>query len=1581
MNERETLTTKLFLSKLSTAKIGVLAKGYKNIDPAAIAMAVASGLGAHLYAAIVGYGATPCHNDKVTISVRIEDAVKWRSIQAYAGRILVIVDGDTEKQHSLKELDLVTMRELTVALVNEEKQTQANVPTTKFWEALIQHSSYYKYEMVETFIQTVHKKGDGGAAIPSSLWCLNLLRDDSILESKCNPEQALSDNRRLIADAGQLSADATKRLSSWLVHANADEREELQHKYNLLQKYIVFGDNRFLQDLDFATVKKFLSVSKKPEPAASGNPTPPVSGPKDPPTRNHPLQIEDIDADLIEALFTGDGERIRDIRALYDAAETRMQSEDGSSDCTLSPDGGAYDGREVKGPNNNTPLRKLVGRVCNRSAWGGILKTKETVLKDAISSVENEFCPIDPCVIDHVTSFDAKSLFDFMSSVDTLGIDGHFPFAPILEKLIESRNRMLQHIDAILYYPIWAFGTDEELCNELFTYVDLWSELYSAVKNNYESLKNRSSLGSKMISKAVILLDTLFIQTPSEWKAIVLPLHPLYLWRYYEVFKTARKTAQKRLTPDDIHDMKETISRLPQVINVVIADNLITGGENKILPNSGVIEALPTFENKTNRYLGSDGIQQFSEILERWVGFSPFSQNELRICAVDVPDFLGFLRSIKSFMCKPAGSHRVVIDAFMTRSQNSNNELAKLDYDGTDFQIGEFIKNGQLEITIHEVSGPAGIKSALQQKPVHIAIYFDQSKYTLQYGPSHKSLYVTPLVITYTYDYDSVTHRGMIAPSSDSASGIIGDYHRILEHADIVETDMNVQMTYSDTQDVTDIVSTIQEGLTQWLVIADRTTEGFEPPVSIPIGEQRTGRRMIHTWASSESRIITQYISMLCNYNLYPQRETLCEILCHYGHIASSGLISIPKFGADSKASENEKKGLLGTLFAAVKYTKDHRSMNPIVASLDTDSARCWLRNSKYGNERADLVGMCYDEQKDILYVDAIEVKTRENHTDIELKPDGTLGGHAADQIASSIAMLREIFDLSEEHSEDMFVTARREVLKYQMVTECFRNTHAPASQELWVKVFKRAFKAHPSVPIVISGSLYHFDLSKNSGGIVKPYDYAGVPGCKIELYTLSTREIQKEVFDGDGVQAYRPDKSPEAEEFEDAGYALDVLDYPPLDEMEPPETISEPEDEDAPPADGPAAPEGVPPVPAPPGPAASGPDTAAPATPPAPKPRQIADVRLLLGTDPHTQEKYYWEFGNHNLNNRHLLINGNSGCGKTYCIQGLLLEAAAQGVSAVVFDYTGGFTSGKLDPVFKERLAGKITQRIVKVSKIPINPFMKHDLEIDEGITIPENDVDVATKIASVFTKIYSLGDQQRSAVYSSVYNGLQKYGGHMSFRVMASELEALGTAQAKSVLSKIQAFIDMDPFEPDGSMDWESIRDSDGSIYIIQLSGFDRDVQILLTELLLWDIWSFSMKSGTEDKPFIVVMDEAQNLDHGEKSPSAKILTEGRKFGLSGWYATQFMKPQLADDEIQRLQQAGQKLYFCPPDDGITTVAKSIDISTQGAKEWAESLKRLKKGECVTCGNMVRNSRWLRYDPRIIKVPALSDRDQGVV
>ena len=520
--------------------------------------------------------------------------------------------------------------------------------------------------------------------------------------------------------------------------------------------------------------------------------------------------------------------------------------------------------------------------------------------------------------------------------------------------------------------------------------------------------------------------------------------------------------------------------------------------------------------------------------------------------------------------------------------------------------------------------------------------------------------------------------------------------------------------------------------------------------------------------------------------------------------------------------------------------------------------------------------------------------------------------------------------------------------------------------------MLSRAFEKNDrdGLRIAVSGVLVYIRLSEQSVSDSKPikclYDDIGESGdYDIELSVLTSHDIQKKVFG-------EPDVADSSEIMEPEVVAPEPVDSPQNDEIDP--DISIPEETPNAQIEGanvenqiiedqsnkPESNESV----------ISANDT----TPAVQKP--LSDIRLLLGEEPRTKEQFFWEFGHKKLNNRHLLINGNSGCGKTYCIEALLMEAALQGVSSAVFDFTGGFTSKKLDPIFKEKLGDRIRQRVVRVERIPINPFHRHEIEIDEDIFIPENDVDIASKIAGTVASVYSMGDQQKNAVYTAALTGLQKYGDDMSFKHLAEEMETIDSSYAKTALSRLQQFIDIDPFAVGESFNWSDVRDSNGMVYIFQFVGYGRDIQVMLTELLLWDLWSFSVKNGSEDKPFIYVIDEAQNLSHKEKSPSGMILTEGRKYGLSGWYATQFMKPQLDDDEIQRLQQADQKLYFCPPGEGVMTVAKNIDITTQGAKEWAERLQKLSKGECVTCGSMVRGGKWNKYNPRIIKVTSLDKR-----
>ena len=377
---------------------------------------------------------------------------------------------------------------------------------------------------------------------------------------------------------------------------------------------------------------------------------------------------------------------------------------------------------------------------------------------------------------------------------------------------------------------------------------------------------------------------------------------------------------------------------------------------------------------------------------------------------------------------------------------------------------------------------------------------------------------------------------------------------------------------------------------------------------------------------------------------------------------------------------------------------------------------------------------------------------------------------------------------------------------------------------------------------------------------------------------------------------------------------------------------------------------------------------------------KNLNDVRVLVGKEERTKKNIYWEYGNKELNNRHLFISGRSGTGKTYCIQCLLYELTKQGVPAIIFDYTDGFREDKLDPIFRNFLGERLKQKIVMFEKFDINPFKRQKISIS-GFTKDEEDIDIARRIAETFKSVYSLGDQQFSNLYTATRNGLEKFGDKMDFSILAQELEELGTKEAKTTLSKIQVFLDTKAFDNNSEFSWEKLIKSDGDVFIVQLTGYTRDVQTLLTTLILWDIWNYARRFGSEDNPFVVVLDEAQNLDHSETSPSGYILTEGRKFGVSGWYATQFLKGQMDIDEIGRLQQAAQKIYFAPPETEIKDIARIIDSDAKEAKIWEEKLKFLGKGECVISGQMKQpnGEKLIRYSPKIIKVSSLEERENG--
>ncbi|MBR3362216.1 MAG: DNA translocase FtsK [Lachnospiraceae bacterium] len=1162
MIEKQALVKDLLQEHLVTAKVGIIIKGVDGINPEEIAKELSED--GPLYVSAVGYkGITKKESEQFSITNNIEKAVLWRSMPECAGKILVFIKNDTDKLHSLAELELISTRDISRFLIDLQLKGDNNKPTQNFWLALRETSDYYTFDALYEFVRAVTDSQNPSEAIPENMWRLNLLQDKGILGTKKDPKERLAKNRDLLFAIGQLSEDSRKKLSRSLTHTKAKNKERLQKAYRDLQNFYKYGKRETLKQLDFDTVQELFSASQKAKKTKDKviDPQSDNSGTgESATTENTPIRPKELNQLISEAVVFGEEQDLENIQELLKELNRHYDPETEENDDSIPSIGGIFEDRNIVLESHQTDLRRLVGKYCNEESWGGLMVTDESVLKDAISADTVASSFFNPSETESMVSFSGgidggQALFGFISQFDfqfdTKGIETAERFIPIIAKLKEKRAELLKSIDMIMYHPVLLFGASEEKRQVLIDYIKAWEELYHAFCVNEPTMRQISAGGTSFVARALLLLDILYVKTPKEWKGILLPLHPIYLWRYYEVFRSL-PNQKALLSDDDKQALSNVLAQLPQVLSFIIANSIVTeSSEDRVLPCSGSIEMLPTFENKTNRYLGSDGIEAVEEILTRWIGFAPYTRNEVRICSVDAPDLIGTLRQIKAFMDKNS-CRRVVYDVFLTRNQNGNTELSKLDYAGKDYDIGEYIKEDRISITIKNVKSANEVKEKLDKRPVHVAFYFDQSSYAIEFGPNSHNLYINPLVITYDYDFDEIQHKGSIYPSSEMDSGLIGDYHKLMRSADVISNNMNPRTTYNGNADMTAVVSTIGDELTQWLVVADRDTNNYQPSHAIPIGEMQFDKRMVNAWASDDSRIITQYLTLLRGYNLYPKPETLIEILRQFGHVASNGLISIPKFGADPQAIDNKKKGLIGTLFAASWYMKKHK--DALVASLDDDKARLWLQNRKYGNERADLVGLYYEEENNILHIQPIEVKTRDESPDAIISKDDidskvfNITGHAAGQIASVIEILRDIF-AEDENSTDMFTSARREVLKYQIVSECFRNVHDSNWQKKWYDILKRAFSNGKTKNIIIdvSGLLLHVKMNEATGGENVLCRHPDFDDCIIEYWKLTAKEIQRDVL-GEGTlirESWDPDF--DEAEFEEGGAETSdnaIIDY-----------------------------------------------------------------------------------------------------------------------------------------------------------------------------------------------------------------------------------------------------------------------------------------------------------------------------------------------------------------------------------------------------------------------------------------------------
>lgn len=367
------------------------------------------------------------------------------------------------------------------------------------------------------------------------------------------------------------------------------------------------------------------------------------------------------------------------------------------------------------------------------------------------------------------------------------------------------------------------------------------------------------------------------------------------------------------------------------------------------------------------------------------------------------------------------------------------------------------------------------------------------------FGQTEVQKTLSPLVATFDYQYDQYQKVGDIYPSTNTDMGILGAYHRFLRQNGFEEVDKSPLMKMKTKIDLKLANESLSNEFALWEIIADRNIYTYAPSNAIAIGEKMLTKRNMCIYANEKSRIIGDFERLLKQYNLKPKSTILIDVLKQFAHISSEGLVTIPKNNSN-QSIENRKKGLIGTIFSAYLYKLLHK--DALVASLDTPEARLWISNYTDNNDCADLIGMWFDDDKKILNMDVIEVKTRDGDD-----PDLM---HATEQVTKIVSIIESIFNTE---NADIFCASRKEILKKQLVNECFRGMHDPDWQIKWDAIFKDAFASDISKrvnTIKVNGHIFHIKLSSFDDGYLIPSKY----NKDVIMNVVSSKDIQDYVFD-----------------------------------------------------------------------------------------------------------------------------------------------------------------------------------------------------------------------------------------------------------------------------------------------------------------------------------------------------------------------------------------------------------------------------------------------------------------------------------
>lgn len=301
---------------------------------------------------------------------------------------------------------------------------------------------------------------------------------------------------------------------------------------------------------------------------------------------------------------------------------------------------------------------------------------------------------------------------------------------------------------------------------------------------------------------------------------------------------------------------------------------------------------------------------------------------------------------------------------------------------------------------------------------------------------------------------------------------------------------------------------------------------------------------------------------------------------------------------------------------------------------------------------------------------------------------------------------------------------------------------------------------------------------------------------------------------------------------------------------------------------------------------------------------------------------------------NQHILIEGGSGEGKSTAVKQIAENICRTGNRVLVLNVNGSFGETSDEN-------GCFAVIHAKRDGIPLS-FLEC-LDMSDGTREDPNDV--AEAVVEEFSQAERMGYVQRYLLSQAAKEAvmLQESCTGDMFRLKKA-LSGMEDDEGKVLLAKFASLLGRVCFKKEAEL-WAK-----GRVVVLDLSGYQQRVQIVIAQLVMSILWRQSRAGGQRGSNAIwLVVDEFQNFSLRQDSVLEQILREGRKFKLSLILATQ----SLAVFETKKraiLEQPATKLYFRPVESDIRRITNGFpDMNPTDA---CAILKGLQVGECLACG-----------------------------